>query len=228
MKNRILFEDNHLIAVMKNPSDIVQGDKTGDLPLSEIVKGFIKKRDNKPGNVYLGVIHRIDRPVSGVILFAKTSKALSRMNKKFQNKQVQKTYLAVVEKTPKCIEEKIEHMLRKNSSQNKSYVVNSGGKASSLTYKLLDRSDNYSLLEITPHTGRHHQIRCQLSHHIAPIKGDVKYGAKRANGNLSIHLHAFKIEFEHPVKKEKVSISSSAPQDALWDFFKPKIDEHFN
>lgn len=224
MKNRILYEDNHLIAVLKLPSDIVQGDKTGDIPLGEQVKEYIRIRDEKPGNVFLGVIHRIDRPVSGVVMFAKTSKALSRMNRLFQEKKVQKTYWAVVKNQPAEPQGRLEHYLKKNEIRNKSHasVRNNGGKHAVLDYHLRQTSDRYALLEIHPHTGRHHQIRVQLSAMGCPIKGDVKYGDQRPNKDRSIHLHARKIEFEHPVRKEPICILAPTPHETLWDFFDPK------
>lgn len=221
MDLQILYEDNHLIAVNKAASDIVQGDKTGDKPLSEKVADFLAKKYNKPGKAFIGVIHRIDRPVSGVVIFAKTSKALSRMNQLFQKKQVQKTYWAIVKQMPPKTNDTIDHLLKKNHKQNKSYVFNEADKntkAASLTYQLLQKLDNYFLLEITPHTGRHHQIRVQLANIGCPIKGDVKYGAKRTNADASIHLHAHSITFIHPVSKENISITAPLPQnDALWD-----------
>ena len=219
-EDRVLYEDNHLIAIQKLPSDIVQGDKTKDKPLSEIVKSFLKEKYNKPGNVFCGVIHRIDRPVGGIVVFAKTSKSLARMNKLFQDKQIQKTYWAVVKNKPSKKTDKLVHHLLKNQKQNKSYPVDSErGKKSELTYEVIKSSDNYHLLKITPHTGRHHQIRCQLSAMGCPIKGDLKYGFDRPNKGGSIHLHAVEIEFIHPVTKEKLVIKSQPPADPLWDFF---------
>ena len=219
-ESRILYEDNHLIAIKKLPSDIVQGDKTGDKPLSEVVKSFLKEKYNKPGNVFCGVIHRIDRPVSGIVVFAKTSKALARMNKLFQEKRVQKVYWAIVKKKPAKNKETIEHYLRKNQNQNKSYPADpSKGKKCSLTFERLQSSDHYHLLKITPHTGRHHQIRCQLSLIGSPIKGDLKYGFERSNKNGSIHLHAAEIEFEHPVSNQIIKIACPPPEDNLWDYF---------
>lgn len=217
---RVLYEDNHLIAVYKFPSDIVQGDKTGDKPLSDLVKTYLKDKYNKPGNVFCGVIHRIDRPVSGVVLFAKTSKALARMNKLFQEKKIKKTYWAIVKNKPESNKDKLVHFLLKNQKQNKSYPVNEErGKKSELTYEVLSSSDRYHLLEITPHTGRHHQIRCQLAAIGSPIKGDLKYGFDRSNKDGSINLHARRLEFEHPVTKESISITCPVPDDTLWQFF---------
>jgi len=221
----ILYEDNHLIAVNKKSSDLVQGDKTGDTPLSEIVKDYIKVKYNKPGDVYLGVAHRIDRPTSGVVVFAKTSKALTRLNKMFQEKKVQKTYWAVTKNNPPKITDTLTHWLKRNTKQNKSYAnpkQTKESKESSLTYTIVGKGDNYNFLEIKPHTGRHHQIRTQLCFIDCPIKGDLKYGAKRSNKNASIHLHAREIEFIHPVKKEPLIITANPDlKDALWrDFLK--------
>lgn len=221
-EDRILYEDNHLIAVFKYSSDIVQGDKTGDKPLSEIVKDYLKKKYQKPGAVFLGVIHRIDRPVSGIVLFAKTSKALSRMNKMFQSKEVQKTYWAVVKNSPPNKEGSLKHFLKKDQKRNKAIAHKNpvqDGKESLLEYRLLASSNNYYLLEINPKTGRHHQIRVQLSAMGCPIKGDLKYGFERSNPNAGIHLHARKVAFVHPVKKEPIEITCPTPSDNLWDAF---------
>ena len=216
----VLYEDNHIIAVNKKPSDIVQGDKTGDRPLVEFVKDYIKKKYNKPGDVFLGVVHRLDRPVSGVILFARTSKALSRLNELFRSKQVQKTYWAVVKNKPNPTKDILVHYLKKNQQKNKSTAFNreeDGTLKSELSYQLIKSLDNYHLLEVLPKTGRHHQIRVQLSKIGSPIKGDIKYGSDRTNKDASIHLHARKIEFIHPVKKELVSISATPPKkDSIW------------
>lgn len=222
----VLFEDNHLIAVKKFPSQIVQGDKTGDMPLSEKVKQYIKEKYNKPGEVYLGVVHRIDRPVSGVVIFARTSKALSRMNELFREKLVQKTYWAIVKDKPKMDAGRLTHFLIKNEKQNKSKPVDQnvkGALKAELEYRVLSSSDNFHLLEIKPLTGRHHQIRVQLAAMGSPIKGDVKYGFRRTNDDASIHLHARKAEFIHPVKDEPVSIIADPPSDVLWDYFKNKL-----
>ena len=214
----ILYEDNHLIAVNKKSGDIVQGDKTGDTPLSDFVKVYIKKKYKKPGEVFLGTIHRLDRPTSGIVLYARTSKALSRMNEQFRNKAVQKTYLAVVNSPPPNNSGTLNNYLQKNQKQNKSFVTkNTGGKHSVLDYKLLKKLDNYFLLGIKPKTGRHHQIRVQLAHIGCIIKGDLKYGAKRSNKNASIHLLAQKLEFTHPVKKESITIVAPAPKDSVWE-----------
>ena len=215
----VLYEDNHIIAVNKKSGDIVQGDKTGDAPLSDFVKAYIKKKYNKPGEVFLGTIHRLDRPTSGVVLYARTSKALSRMNEQFREKKVQKTYWAVVDNIPPNTSGTLENYLQKNQKQNKSYVTkNEGGKHALLNYKLLKKLDNFFHLEIRPKTGRHHQIRVQLSHIGCIIKGDLKYGAKRSNKDASIHLLAQKLEFTHPVTKENVSIVAPTPiKDGVWN-----------
>ena len=214
----VLFEDNHIIAVNKKSGDIVQGDKTGDAPLSDFVKAYIKKKYNKPGEVFLGTIHRLDRPTSGVVLYARTSKALSRMNEQFREKQVQKTYWAIVEKKPPTESGTLENYLQKNQKQNKSYITkNKEGKHAILDYKLLRKLDNFFHLEIKPKTGRHHQIRIQLATIGCIIKGDLKYGAKRSNKNASIHLLAQKLEFVHPVTKEDITIVAPAPKENVWD-----------
>lgn len=217
---QVLFEDNHLIVVNKRPGDIVQGDKTGDKPLSETVKAYIKKKYNKPGNVYLGVVHRLDRPTSGIVVFAKTSKALPRLNKMFAEKAAKKTYWAVVKDSPTEPEKKLVHWLKRNTKQNKSYahskeVTNS--KKAVLSYRLLKSLDNYFLLEIDLETGRHHQIRAQLTAIGCPIKGDLKYGFNRSNDDGSIHLHARKLSLMHPVKKEPLEIIAPPPNDPIWN-----------
>ena len=214
----VLYEDNHLIAVNKKSGDIVQGDKTGDTPLSDFVKKYIKKKYKKSGEVFLGIIHRLDRPTSGIVLFARTSKALSRMNEQFRKKKVQKTYWAIVENSPPKENGTLENYLHKNQKQNKSYVIKGKeGKHSILEYKLLSKLNNYYLLELKPRTGRHHQIRVQLSEIGCVIKGDLKYGAKRSNKDASIHLLAQKLEFTHPVKKEKIVLQANPPNDVIWD-----------
>ena len=218
----VLYEDNHIIAINKKPSDIVQGDKTGDIPLSEFVKEYIKEKYNKPGEVFVGTVHRIDRPVSGVVLFAKTSKALARLNQLFQTKEIKKTYWAVVKNKPTKSRGNLVHYLKKNEAKNISKAFEKetqGSLRSELDYELIATSDTYFLLEINPHTGRHHQIRVQLSAMGSPIKGDVKYGFNRGNKDASIHLHARKIEFIHPVKKEKVTIMAAPPDEVLWNEF---------
>jgi 23S rRNA pseudouridine1911/1915/1917 synthase len=214
----VLYEDNHLIAINKKSGDIVQGDKTGDAPLSDFVKAYIKKKYNKPGEVFLGTIHRLDRPTSGVVLYARTSKALTRMNEQFRDKQVQKTYWAVVDNAPANTSGMLENHLQKNQKQNKSYVTKGvDGKHAVLDFKLLKKLDNFYHLEIKPRTGRHHQIRVQLAHIGCIIKGDLKYGAKRSNKDASIHLLAQKLEFVHPVTKEPISIIAPAPKDSIWE-----------
>jgi 23S rRNA pseudouridine1911/1915/1917 synthase len=226
LPENVIFEDNHLIAVNKLPGQIVQGDKTGDEPLSEIVKRYIKKKYDKPGEVFTGVIHRLDRPVSGVCLFARTSKALERMNKLFHDREVQKTYWAVVKGVPEKPEDKLIHFLSKNEAKNKSYAGTTPGKNGircELDYKVIAKSDRYSLLEVKPLTGRHHQIRVQLSFIGCPIKGDLKYGFPRSNEDGSIHLHARMLEFEHPVKKEQVKIIAPPPDEVLWNFFLKEV-----
>ncbi|MFD0962546.1 RluA family pseudouridine synthase [Pseudofulvibacter geojedonensis] len=215
---QVLFEDNHIIVINKRAGDIVQGDKTGDKPLSDIVKEYIKDKYNKPGNVYLGVVHRLDRPTTGIVLFAKTSKALPRLNKLFSEKKAHKTYWAITEQ-PKKENDSLIHWLKKNTKTNKSTAHKKeieGSKKAILHYKLLKKLNKYSLLEINLETGRHHQIRCQLSTIGAIIKGDLKYGAKRSNKDASIHLHARKLEFIHPVKKIPIVIIAPLPLDNLW------------
>lgn len=222
---QILYEDNHLIIVNKQAGDIVQGDKTGDVPLSELIKEFIKERDHKPGNVFLGVVHRLDRPVSGVVLFAKTSKALSRMNALFaQHEQVRKTYWAIVGKRPPQDEGTLVHWLTRDEKRNiaRAYereVPNS--KRAMLDYKLIAQGERYWLLEVTLHTGRHHQIRCQLAKMGCPIKGDLKYGAPRSNPDGSISLHARRLSFEHPVTHEQITVEAPVPADKLWQAIAP-------
>lgn len=222
----VLYEDNHLIAVNKRAGEITQGDKTGDEPLPEKVKRWIKKKYNKPGNVFCGVIHRIDRPTSGLIMLAKTSKGLSRMNALFQKKTIQKTYWAIVEKAPVVESGTLINHLKKNEKRNKSGVVNEtteGAKRAELDYKVIAKSDRYTLLEIDPRTGRHHQIRTQLAHIGCIIKGDLKYGAKRSNKDGSISLHARAVSFEHPIKNEPVKITAPVPNDNLWKWFEKEI-----
>lgn len=218
----ILFEDNHIIAVNKKVSDIVQGDKTGDRTLADDIKDYLKKKYNKPGNVFLGITHRLDRPVSGIILFARTSKALSRLNNMFKEHEFKKNYWAVVKKQPPQTEATIEHFLVRKEKQNKSFAHDkevSNSKKASLTYRISGKSDNYYFVEVELHTGRHHQIRAQLSKIGCPIKGDLKYGFPRSNKNGGIHLHARSIEFTHPIKKEKIKIVAPPPEDILWSKF---------
>lgn len=227
---QVLFEDNHLIAVNKRVGDIVQGDKTGDRPLSEVVKQYIKKKYNKPGEVFLGVVHRIDRPTSGVVLFARTSKALSRLTQLFKSRKVAKTYWAVVQSAPEIPKGDLVHLLWKDQKKNKSFVAKPGqdnAKEGRLRYLTLLSSDNYHLLEVFPETGRHHQIRVQLAHIGCPIKGDLKYGAKRSNPDGGIHLHARKLGFTHPVKNQPVELTAPVPEDKLWQFFETRaVDNH--
>lgn len=215
----VLYEDNHIIIVNKTVSEIVQGDKTGDKPLSEIVKEYLKEKYNKPGNVFCGVTHRLDRPTSGIVVFAKTSKALPRLNDMFKNKEISKTYWAIVKNTPKQPIGTLKHYLVRNEKQNKSYaydVEKPNSKLAILHYKLIAHSDKYNLLEIDLETGRHHQIRCQLAKIGCPIKGDLKYGAERSNPDGGISLHARKISFIHPVSKEKIEVVAPTPVDNLW------------
>ncbi len=218
----ILYQDNHLIAVNKKPSEIVQGDKTGDKPLSEIVADYLARRLDKPGDAFIGVIHRLDRPASGVVLFAKTSKGLERMNEMFRNHEIKKTYWAVVKDKPAKDSDTLVHYLIKDEQRNKSMLFPEeveGSQRAELTYKVLHSIENYSLLEIDLITGRHHQIRAQLAKIGCPIKGDLKYGFPRSNANASIHLHARKMEFKHPVKLEPIVIIANPPYDTVWGAF---------
>lgn len=219
---QVVYEDNHLIIVNKSSSEIVQGDKTGDTPLSEIVKSYLKEKYNKPGNVFLGVVHRLDRPVSGLVVFAKTSKALSRLNEMFRTKDVHKTYWAIVKELPKKPEGVLVNWLVRNEKQNKTFVYDTervGAKKAILDYKVIAHSQNYHLLEIHLHTGRHHQIRCQLAHMGCPIKGDLKYGSPRSNPDGSICLHSRFVEFVHPVSKEVIKAKAPLPEGNLWRAF---------
>ena len=216
----VLFEDNHLIVVNKQSGDIVQGDKTGDTPLSEIVKEYIKEKYNKPGNVFLGVVHRLDRPTTGIVVFARTSKSLERFNKMLRDKKVKKTYWAIVKNKPNKDLDTLTGFLRKNPKNNKSTSYSTeieGSKKAILHYKIVRSLTNYHLLEVDLETGRHHQIRCQLAAIGSPIKGDLKYGFNRSNKDASIHLHARKIEFIHPVTKEAIFIIAPTPKDVIWD-----------
>jgi 23S rRNA pseudouridine1911/1915/1917 synthase len=218
----ILYEDNHLIAVFKKSSDLVQGDKTGDLSLDSEVRAYIARKYNKPGDVYLGVVHRLDRPVSGVLLYTRTSKSLERLNEIFRTRQVKKVYYAIVKEQPPEEEATIRHFLKKNEKQNKSYVYDNevkGSKEASLTYRIKGRSERYYLIEVELHTGRHHQIRAQLSKIGCPIKGDLKYGFPRSNEDGSISLFARSLEFIHPVKKELVTITAHFPEGDIWSHF---------
>lgn len=223
----ILYEDNHIIAVNKRSGDIVQGDETGDKPLSDFVKDYIKEKYEKPGEVFLGVVHRIDRPVSGIVLFARTSKSLSRLNELFKTKDIRKTYWAVVKNKPKETEGTLVHYHLKDEKQRKAKLFDkevAHSKKCILHYKVLASSDNYHLLGIQLETGRFHQIRAQLAKIGSPIKGDMKYGFDRPNENSrSIHLHGRKIEFTHPVKKEPIEITANVPDDKIWKFFEEKM-----
>ncbi|MCR9181807.1 MAG: RluA family pseudouridine synthase [Flavobacteriaceae bacterium] len=217
---QIIYEDNHLIVINKRAGDIVQGDKTEDKPLSEIVKEYIAEKYNKPGAVYLGVVHRLDRPTTGIVVFAKTSKALERLNKMFKEREAQKTYWALVKNAPPKEQDTLTHFLKRNPKQNKSYAYEKEipeSKKAILDYQVIQKLDNYYLLEILLHTGRHHQIRSQLSFIGCPIKGDLKYGFDRSNPDGSIHLHARKLGFIHPVKKENLVLTASTPENRLWE-----------
>ncbi|UMQ40963.1 RNA pseudouridine synthase [Chryseobacterium sp. Y16C] len=220
MKEQIVYEDNHILVVNKKVGQLVQGDKTGDESLLELIKDFIKKRDDKPGNVFLGLVHRIDRPTSGLVIYAKTSKALSRLTQMVKNREVEKTYWAVVAKEMIPKSQRLVHYLKKNEKNNKAIVfpkATDGAKEAILTYNVIKTLDNYLLLEIDLETGRHHQIRAQLSKIGTPIKGDLKYGSPRSNSDGGINLHARKLEFIHPVTKEKIEIIAPVPQnDAVW------------
>ena len=217
---QILFEDNHFIIVNKQSGDLVQGDKTGDAPLSNLIKIYLKEKYLKPGAVFLGVAHRLDRPTTGVVVFAKTSKALERFNKMLRENKVDKTYWAIVKNIPERAEDTLTGYLKKNPKNNKSTSFTSeieGSKKAVLHYKLIKSLENYHLLKIDLETGRHHQIRCQLAAIGCPIKGDLKYGFDRSNKDASIHLHAHKIEFIHPVTNELISILAPTPKDSIWD-----------
>lgn len=218
----VVYEDNHLIIVNKTASEIVQGDKTGDTPLSETVKQYIKEKYAKPGNVFLGVVHRLDRPVSGLVVFAKTSKALARLNEMFRNSEVKKTYWAIVKQRPPQDEGELVNYLVRNEKQNKSYAYDKevkNSKKAVLHYRLIGHSQNYFLLEVDLKTGRHHQIRCQLSKMGCPIKGDLKYGFARSNPDGSICLHAHRVKFVHPVSKELIDVTAPLPSGNLWNGF---------
>jgi 23S rRNA pseudouridine1911/1915/1917 synthase len=217
---QVLHEDNHIIVVNKRVGDIVQGDKTGDKPLSDVVKEYIKDKYNKPGEVFLGVVHRLDRPTTGIVVFARTSKALTRMNELFSNRETQKTYWAIVKNKPSKSEDKLVHYLKRNEKNNtsKAHIKEvPDSKMASLDYKIIATLQNYFALEINLHTGRHHQIRAQLSAIGSPIKGDLKYGFDRSNPDGGIHLHARKLVFIHPVSKEALEIVASTPNDVIWN-----------
>ena len=224
--SEVLYEDNHIIIINKRSSDIVQGDKTGDVPLSEAVKKYIKDKYNKPGDVYLGVVHRLDRPVSGAVIFARTSKALTRLNEMIRERKIDKTYWAVTTGMPPNNKGHLTHYLKKNQKKNTSYAYkepDEGKLKAELGYRFLFSSDNYHLLEVDLLTGRHHQIRVQLAEIGCVIKGDLKYGAKRSNKNASIHLHARKISLIHPVRKELLEVIAPVPDDPLWKYFESEL-----
>lgn len=217
---QVIYEDNHIIVVNKRAGDIVQGDKTGDKPLSDVVKSYLKDKYNKSGNVYLGTVHRLDRPTSGLVIFSKTSKALPRLNKMFATKDITKTYWALVKNKPKKDSDRLVHWLKKNPKNNKSYAHSTEVKDSKkaiLSYQIIKKLDNFYLLEVTLETGRHHQIRTQLASIGCPIKGDLKYGFDRSNKDASISLHARNIKFIHPVSKEELDITAPLPKDPVWD-----------
>jgi 23S rRNA pseudouridine1911/1915/1917 synthase len=226
-KLEILFEDNHLIAINKKAGQLAQGDRTGDISLDHLVRKYIKKKYNKPGDVFLGVIHRLDRPVSGVILYARTSKALLRMNQLFKEQKIQKYYWCIVKNRPQPEERTLSHYLVKNEAQNKSYAYDKhkpNTKPARLDYRLISSSDSYHLLEVKLHTGRHHQIRCQFAKIGSPIRGDLKYGYHGTNMDSSINLHARSVEFLHPVRNEAVSILAPVPSDPLWKALTAQFD----
>lgn len=228
MNLEILYEDNHLIAVNKPAGILSQGDKTGDVTLADMVKKYLVETYNKAGEAFIGVIHRLDRPVSGVVLLAKTSKALSRMNEQFKNRETQKIYWAIVQNKPKHTEGELVHWLKKNEQKNMSFASDkemSGALKAELSYQLIGSSDKYELLEVKPKTGRHHQIRVQLAKMGCIIKGDLKYGAKRSNTDSSISLHARKLIFTHPVTKAEIAITAPVPADIIWQFFEKSFGE---
>jgi len=217
---QVIYEDNHIIIVNKRAGDIVQGDKTGDKPLSDVVKDYIKLKYDKPGNVYLGVVHRLDRPTTGIVMFSKTSKALPRLNKLFAEKKTNKTYWAIVKQIPEIPQDTLIHWLKKNPKNNKSTAYTkeiNGSKKAILHYKTLKILDNYALLEIELETGRHHQIRCQLANIGSPIKGDLKYGFNRSNKDASISLHARRLQFIHPVSKKPIDVIAPLPNEPIWN-----------
>lgn len=226
---RILYEDNHVVVINKNPSEIVQGDKTGDVPLVDLLKVYVGEKYNKPGAVFLGVVHRIDRPTSGLVIFARTSKALTRLNEMLAQRQLKKKYWAVVKSGQLSGEGRLVNYLLKNEKQNKSYVVEAsapGAKMAELQYRVLSQSDHYTLVEVELITGRHHQIRAQLGAIGCPIKGDLKYGFDRSNADGSIHLHARSVEFIHPVRKEQVVVVARVPDESLWRFFEANFQDN--
>jgi 23S rRNA pseudouridine1911/1915/1917 synthase len=218
----VVYEDNHIIIVNKSASEIVQGDKTGDTPLSETVKAYLKEKYQKPGNVFIGVTHRLDRPVSGLVVFAKTSKALARLNEMFRTSEVKKTYWAIVKQRPPEMEGELAHYLVRNEKQNKSYAYDRevpNSKKAVLHYRVIGHSENYFLVEVDLKTGRHHQIRCQLAKMGCPIKGDLKYGSPRSNPDGSICLHSRRVCFIHPVSKERIEVTAPVPEGNLWNGF---------
>ena len=222
-----LYEDNHIIIVSKRAGEIVQGDKTGDVPLSETVAAYLKQKYDKPGNVFVGVPHRLDRPVSGVVVLAKTSKALSRLNEMFRVGSVDKRYLAIVKNKPQSPEGRLQNWLVRNEKQNRSYAYDHevpGSKEAVLEYRLVASSVNYYLLEVKLETGRHHQIRCQLAKMGCPIKGDLKYGAERSNPDGSISLHAYRVRFEHPVSHIMIDVKAPLPDEPLWQSFRAQVE----
>ncbi len=224
--NEILFEDNHLLIINKKPSQIIQGDKTGDKPVSEQLKDFIKERDHKPGNVFLGVVHRIDRPVSGIVIFAKTGKALTRLNNMLKKGEIHKTYWVVVKNKPYPEKGRLINFLRRDEQKNKAFAYDhpvANTQKAELTYELIGQSDQYFLLQVQLITGRHHQIRAQLAKIGCPVKGDLKYGFDRSNPDGSIHLHARSVEFMHPVKHEMIKVIADPPSETLWNFFLTQI-----
>jgi len=217
---QVLFEDNHIIIVNKRAGDITQGDKTGDKPLSDIVKEYVKDKYNKPGLVFIGTVHRLDRPTSGIVIFARTSKALERLNKMLREKTIKKTYWALVKNAPKVTTDTLTNFLKKDTKKNKSFVYKKeieGSKKAILHYNIIKKLENYFLIEIDLETGRHHQIRTQLSYIGSAIKGDLKYGFPRSNKDGSISLHARKIKFIHPVSKEEIAITAPTPKDIIWN-----------
>ena len=226
IKERILFEDNHLLIVNKEAKELVQGDKTGDPTLADHLKAYIKVKYKKPGEVYLGIVHRIDRPTSGVVVFTKTSKALARLNAQFANREVKKSYWALVEGHVADDKARLEHMLLRDGNRNKSFVsMTPQAKKAVLSYEVMHRVDKYSLLAVSLETGRHHQIRCQLAKIGHPVQGDVKYGARRGNKDNSIGLHAQSIAFNHPTLKDPVSLSASPPKQGIWHIAPPNMKD---
>ncbi len=228
---QVVYEDNHVIIVSKRTGEIVQGDKTGDTPLSEMVKAYIKEAYAKPGEVFLGVVHRLDRPVSGLVMFARTSKALARLNAMFANGEVHKVYWAIVKNQPPKQQDTLTHWIVRNEKQNKSYAYDrevNGSKKAVLNYRVIGHSDHYSLVEVELKTGRHHQIRCQLAKIGCPIKGDLKYGAQRSNPDGSISLLSRFMRFVHPVSKKEISVAAPLPEDRLWQSFSHVVSPSFS